>query len=210
MTEVPIVESVVDGVGVTSTAGGLRPPAPSSVEPSGIPTRLADDPEPIPVGDEADAAGPAKELPPIAAQAPDVVPVMPPPSKVEVEPDVPAVEAPVIELPMPDVVPTLELPIPKDVCGSEPPMPAHCAMTPVPDVDGLTPGDASSVAPRGTPAGATGEPAPIPSGDVMPSGEDPGEVLIPPTCATAEPQLKRAAAIVAIAKRVIIGRPLLQ
>jgi hypothetical protein len=112
VTEVPIVESVVDGVGVASSAGGLRPPAPSSVEPIGIPRRPPD--EPTPPGDEADAAGPARELPPIAAQAPDVVPVMPPPSKSEVEPDVPAVGIPTIELPIPDVVPAVELPIPKD------------------------------------------------------------------------------------------------
>ena len=38
---------------------------------------------------------------------------------------------------------------------------------------------------RGTRAGATGEPGPMPSGDVMPSGEEPGEMLIPPTCAKA-------------------------
>jgi hypothetical protein len=32
-------------------------------------------------------------------------------------------------------------------------------------------------------------------------------VLIPPTCAKTEPQPKRTAAIVAIANRIIIGRP---
>jgi hypothetical protein len=52
----------------------------------------------------------------------------------------------------------------------------------VPDIIGLTPGDASSVAPMGILAGATGEPGPTPSGDVIPS-EGPGEMLIPPTCA---------------------------
>jgi hypothetical protein len=75
----------------------------------------------------------------------------------------------------------------------------------VPDVNGLTPGDASPVAPRGIPVGATGEPGPMPSGDVMPSGEGPGEMLIPPTCAKAEPQPRRTAAMVAIIKRVIVG-----
>ena len=70
----------------------------------------------------------------------------------------------------------------------------------VPDVIGLTPGDASSVAPRGIPAGATGDPGPMPSGDVMPSGEGP-QMLIPPTCASAEPQPKRTAARVVITKR---------
>jgi hypothetical protein len=41
----------------------------------------------------------------------------------------------------------------------------------------------------------------------MPSGEGPGDVPIPPTCAKAEPQPRRAAAMVAITKRVIIGQP---
>jgi hypothetical protein len=204
----PNVETGADGLGVRITGGGLRPPAPSSVEPSGIPSRLTDDADPIPVGDEADAAGPAKELLPIAAQLPDAVPAMPPPSKTEVEPDIPAVDVPV-----PEDVPVIELPpIPKDVCGIEPPMPEQMELLPVvgptgevPDVIGLTPGDASSVAPRGMPAGAPGEPGPMPRGEVMPSGEGPGEMLIPPTCAKAAPQPKKTAAVVAIIKRVIVG-----
>ena len=40
-------------LGITTVGGGLRPPAPNSVEPSGIPIRPTDA-EPIPVGDEAD------------------------------------------------------------------------------------------------------------------------------------------------------------
>jgi hypothetical protein len=40
---VPSVETGADELGVRATDGGLRPPAPSSVEPSGIPTRLTDD-----------------------------------------------------------------------------------------------------------------------------------------------------------------------
>jgi hypothetical protein len=74
-----------------------------------------------------------------------------------------------------------------------------------PDVIGLTPGDASSVAPMGMRAGATGEPGPMPSGDLMPRGEAPGEMLIPPTCAKAEPQPNTTAAMVAIIKRVTVG-----
>jgi hypothetical protein len=197
-------------LGITRVGGGLRPPAPSSVDPSGIPTRPTDDAEPIPVGDEADAAGPANELLPVVGQVPDAVPVTPPPSKTEVEPEVPAVDVPVIpviELPMPDIVPTVEPPVPKEVCGIETPMPAHCATMPVPDVDGLTPGDASSVAPRGTPVGATGEAGPMPSGDVMPSG---GEVPVAPTCAEAEPKPKSAAVksvavVTAVANRIMLA-----
>jgi hypothetical protein len=177
--------------------GGLKPPTPSSVEPRGIPTRPTDDAEPIPVGDEADAAGPAKELPTAPAQVPEAVPAMLPPSKVEL--DVPA-----LDVPMPDVVPMLELAAPKDACGIEPPMPLHVVRGDVPDGIGLTPSAGTSVAPRRRPVGGTAEPGPMPSGDVMPSGEAPGVMTIPPTCADAEPQPNRAAAMVAITKRVII------
>jgi hypothetical protein len=80
-----------NGLEVRATDGGLRPPLPSSVAPSGIPVRPTDDTEP----DEADAVGPAKELLPIEAQVPDAVPVMPPPSNSDVGVDVPAVDVPV-------------------------------------------------------------------------------------------------------------------
>ena len=155
--------------------------------------------------------------------------MMPPPSKTAVEPEVAAVElpvpedAPVIEPPAPekvpivefavtDGVPVVELDEPKDACGSEPPKPEHDAVLPdnaaaagptgeTPDVVGLMPREPSSVAPRPIPVGATGAPAPMPSGEVMPRGEGAGA---PPTpCANAELQPKRAVAIVAISKRVI-------
>jgi hypothetical protein len=174
-----------DGLVVRATDGGLRPPTPISVEPIGIPTLPTDDTAPIPVGNEADAPGPAKEPLPIAAQAPDALPAIPPPSKSAVA----VLDVPVIEPPMPEDAPADEAPTPKDACGSEPPMPPHVerrlvegTMGDVPDIIGLTPGDASSVAPMGILAGATGEPRPTPSGDIMPS-EGPGEILIPPTCA---------------------------
>jgi hypothetical protein len=92
---------------------------------------------------------------------------------------------------------------PKDACGSEPPMPLHVVSGDVPDVIGLTPTVGTSVVPRRRPVGGTGAPGPMPSGDVMPSGEGAGVMPVPPTCAKAEP-LKRAAAMVAITKRVII------
>src|SRR4051794_35471912 len=96
----PNGETGADGLAVRATDGGLRPPAPSSVEPIGIPTRLTDDAEPIPVGEEADAADPAKELPLVTEQVPDAVPTVPPPSNTDVEPDVPA-----LDISVPDVVP---------------------------------------------------------------------------------------------------------
>jgi hypothetical protein len=45
----PNVEMGADGLGVRTTGGGLRPPAPSSVAPIGTPSRPPDDTEPIPV-----------------------------------------------------------------------------------------------------------------------------------------------------------------
>jgi hypothetical protein len=136
---------------------------------------------------------------------------MPPPSKSIVEPDVPALdipvptEDPIIELPTPDVEPTVELPVPdtvgglpKDVCGMEPPMPEHCVTVPIVDVPsiGLTPGVLSSVAPMGMPVGVTGEPGPMPSGEV---GLRLGTGLaVPPTCANAGLHAKSAASVLTI------------
>jgi hypothetical protein len=91
-----------------------------------------------------------------------------------------------------------------------------------PDTAGLSPGVASSVAPIGIPTDPTGEPGPMPSGEVIPSGEpgpvaptgEPGPMpsgevgLIPPTCAQTGPQPKSAAVTVAINKRVIVGSAL--
>jgi hypothetical protein len=72
----------------------------------------------------------------------------------------------------------------------------------VPAGAGLSPGDASSVAPMGIPAGGTGEPGAMPSGEVAPI---PGVGLpIPPTCANAGMQPKSAACIAAINMRRIM------
>ena len=67
---------------------GLTPPGPSSLAPIVIPVRPTADAEAIPVGDEADAAAPDKELPAIVGQIPDAVPAMPPPSNTVVDPEV--------------------------------------------------------------------------------------------------------------------------
>jgi hypothetical protein len=187
---VPNVESGADGLGVRTSGGGLRPPTFSPVEPKGMPTRPTADADPIPVGDEADAAGAIDE--PLAAQVPDAVPPRPPPSKTVVEPDVPGIAMPV-ELPTASA-------------------PEHAVAPPIagttgeaPDVIGLTPGDASSVAPSGIPVGATGAAGPMPSGDVMPSGDGPGDVASPPICADAGPQPNNAAVIATIDRRVMSG-----
>jgi hypothetical protein len=182
----PDVETGAVGLTVKTSGGGLSPPTPNSVEPNGMPTRPTGDPNPIPVGDEADDAGPAAEPPATPMQVPDALPIVPPPSKRADEPGVP-----VADMALLDEIPGIEPPMPDDTCGSEPPMLEHVVMLPgaaptgdVPDVIGLTPGVESSVAPMGIPVRGTAGAGPIPSGDVIPSGDPDG--AIPPICADAE------------------------
>ena len=93
-----------------------------------MPTRPTADVVPVPVSDEVIGAGPAEEPPP-ALQLPDALAPMPPPSKSAVAaPDAPADEASHV---VPPLVPGF--------------------MDDVLDTNGLTPGDASSVAPHGNP-----------------------------------------------------------
>jgi hypothetical protein len=85
-------------------------------------------------------------------------------------------------------------------------MAKHIVLVPVipvvPVGTGLTPGNASSVAPMGIPVGATGEPGAMPSGEVAPIA---GIGLpIPPTCAKTGVQPKSAACIAAINTRGIM------
>jgi hypothetical protein len=137
---------------VVISGNGLSPPTASSVDPIGIPTRPTVDRKAI-VGEEADAVGLDNAA--ALAQVPDAVPAMPAPSNSGVGADVP-VTAP--------------------VAGDDPSAPEHVVAdmveprsTPL-EADELTPGVANSVAPSGIPVGATGTPAPMPSGDVMPMG----------------------------------------
>jgi hypothetical protein len=212
---VPRVEIGVEGLGIRTSGGGLRPPTPSSVEPSGMPTRPTCDPSPIPVGDEADDDGPAVGLLAVVVQVPDAFPVVPPPSKIVLEP-----ELPVADIPELNEVPGIELPMPEDACGIDPPILEQLVMLPgagpsgdAPNVIGLTPGDESSVAPMGMPVRGTAGAGPMPSGDVIPNGDPRGDVPIPPTCAAAEPPAKTAAVNVAsdqcvkLRRRVIVMFP---
>ena len=163
-----------DAFGLRATDGGLKPPPPSSVEPSGIPTTPTDDPGPI---DEASGGDAVAD----AAQAPGALAAIPPPSKGAV-PDVPVTDppmpadAPVTGLPMSADVPVSELPMTADGGADETPLHVAPSMGDAPDVVGLTPGVASSVAPRGIPVCPTGAFG-MPSGDVMPS-DGRGEVLV--------------------------------
>ena len=161
--------------GFRATDGGLRPPPPISVEPSGIPVGPTVDPGPM---DEAKGEDAVAD----AAQVVGAVALMPPPSKSAVL-DSPGTalpmppDAPVVEPPIPADAPVIGLPIPVDAAVVGLPMaagadeaPAHGAPIKgaAPDVVGLTPGVASSVAPRGIPVCPTGALG-MPSGDVMPS-----------------------------------------
>ncbi len=146
------VRAGADPFGLRATDGGLKPPPPSSVEPNGIPTIPTDDPGPI---DEAMGG--------------DAVPDVP-----VTEPPMPA-DAPVTGLPMLGDVPVVALPMAADGGVDETPPHVAPSIGEAPDVVGLTPGVASSVAPRGTPVCPTGAFG-MPSGDVRPSGGR-GEVL---------------------------------
>jgi hypothetical protein len=178
-----------EAFGLSATDGGLRPPPPSSVEPSGIPTMPTDDPGPI---DEAIGGIAVAD----AAQAPGAVPPIPPPSKSALPM---AADPPVTELPIPVGATVIELPMAAG--GGEAPKHVAPIMGAAPDVIGLTPGVVSSVAPMGIPVCPTGAFG-MPSGDVMPSAGR-GERLMR-ACACAELLPKKTAAIVS-AKLVFIG-----
>jgi len=185
------------------TGGGLRPPAPSSVDPMGMPTRPTGPPTAIPVGEEADAVGRDVAVLPAGAQVPDAVPVLPPPSKTVVNPVEGVVELVVEDVPV--------IGAPKEASGIEPPKPEQTAMSLVERPVGGAPGDVpdgtSSVAPRGIPVDSTGAAGPTPSGEVMPSGEGPGAPPTTLTWPTAEPEYRLTAMIRVMKNRVILVAP---
>jgi hypothetical protein len=189
----PIAATVGDTLTMGTAAAELTPRFPISVDPNGIPVRVvppgvvgivdvgADDeamllePEPhIPDNPGVSSIPEVVEIPD-DVDIPDVatvaVPiVVPPPSKVEVDPNIPTGAVPAVE----HVVPLLGIEIP-----------------PVAPVGvGLTPGDAISVEPRGMPVGETAESVPKPSGEVA-STVGVG-LAIPVTCAMATLQTTSA------------------
>jgi hypothetical protein len=180
-----VAENGTDGLSVGICGMGLSPPTPSSVEPSGMPMRPIPLGDIIPGGEEFVVAAA-----PIPAQVPEAVPAIPPPSNTELEPGIPDV-ALVDELT--DKFPAIEL------------MPAHVARLllvaglrgDVPEIVGLTPADPNSVVPSGIPVRGTAGAGPIPSGEVMPSGEG----MPPLSWAWAEPHPRKAAASADISKR---------
>jgi hypothetical protein len=167
----------------------LSPPPPISTEPNGIPvgeTPPGDEDDGDDIAADEDAAPPvlALHVPDVAALPGNGVPVPtpnPPPSKFVLEPEAPADGLPMAE----HIVPVPVIPV-------------------VSVSNGLSPGDASSVAPMDRPTGGTDEPGVMPSGEVVPI---PGVGLpTPPTCANTGLQPKSAAAVAAIkARRIVIS-----
>ena len=147
LRELSELKKGAEAFGLRATDGGLRPPPPSSVEPSGIPTMPTDDPGPI---DEAIGGNAVAD----AAQVPGAAAIIPPPSK--------------SALPMPAEPPPVELPMAVGAGADEAPTHVVPIMGAAPDVIGLTPGVASSVAPMGIPVCPTGAFG-MPRGDVTPS-----------------------------------------
>jgi hypothetical protein len=194
----PVVETGDDGTSVVTVGAGLivatgddgtgvrlSPPSPIWTAPNGIPLRET------PLGDEDDIAGADDVAPPVPVlhvsdigalpgNGASVATANPPPSKL-----VPGPATPADGLPMAHIVPMPVIPL-------------------VSVSTGLSPGDASSVAPMGRPIGGTDEPGVMPSGEVVPI---PGVGLpIAPTCAKTGVPLKSAAAVAAInARRIMIS-----
>jgi hypothetical protein len=169
------VGTTVDWLCSVVSGNGLRPPVPSSVDPTGIPTRPTVVREPM-VGDEADAVG-LDDAVVAVAHVPDAVPAIPAPSNSGVGAEVPDI-APVAE-DSPGSEPgvaLVEFPTPEAAVCIAPMVLEHTGGVVIaleaeePDVIGLTPGVESSVAPSGRPVAPTGAAAPIPSGEVIPSG----------------------------------------
>jgi hypothetical protein len=91
-----------------------------------------------------------------------------------------------------------------DIADDGLPVARHVVSLPVipimPLGSGLTPGDASSVAPRGIPIGETVEPGTMPSGDVIPMDGVVAELI----CARADPALDTVAAMISTVRYFIV------
>jgi hypothetical protein len=216
----PTVPTRGDTFTVGTAGMELTPRLPISVDPNGIPVRapppgamddvdVGDDdaamllePEPhVPDNPDVSSVPEAIDVPDVAGipddvDVPDVavVPVVaavagvavptavPPPSKLAVDPNVPDGEVAKVE----HAVPLLVLGI---------------VIVPVtPLGTGLTPGDASSVAPNGIPVGELAESVAMPSGEVSPIV---GVGVAVPICAMATLQTKSAGRTAAINEKLI-------
>jgi len=156
---VPSVDD--DTLGSGTTINGLTPALPISTAPNGIPVRTAPEGDGDDMAEDEDAVPLVPQIAavpvlldrgiPMPVPVPMVVPVLnslvptptPPPSKTLLVPELPVASRAIAEHVFPNPV---------------------RAIGPV--GAGLSPGDASSVAPMGIPVGATGEPGVMPSGEV--------------------------------------------
>jgi hypothetical protein len=204
----PTVPTMGDTFTVGTAGVELTPRLPISVDPNGTPVRA---PPPDVVGDvdvgDDDAAillEPEPHVPdnPDVSSVPEVIDVpdvavvpivaavagvavptaVPPPSKLAVDPNVPDGEVAKFEHAVPLLVLGIVI-VPVTPLGA-----------------GLTPGDASSVAPNGIPVGELAEPVAMPSGEVSPIV---GVGVAVPTCAMATLQMKSAGRTAAINENLI-------
>ena len=195
--EPPIVHGVVesDGLRLWTTAGGLSPSIPSSVEPSGMPTGEIVPVVRVELAIVPEVVGAEDELPILAVQLLDViVDVVPPPSNDVEDPlaDEDVMPVDVVGSVMP-VAAEVDCSVPEQVVSDPPGMREEMV--------GLNPNTGTLVVPSGSPVGATGDPEPVMSGEVTPRGVALGVVSIWATCANAEPQHKNTAIVTVITKR---------
>jgi len=166
-----VVGDVDVGVDEEATLLEPEPHVPDMPEVSSIP-EVVETPEPADIPEDVDIPMEV-DIPAVAGAA--LPTATPPPSKLEVDPNIPDGEVPRVEHDVP--------------LGG-------IAIVPVTTGAGLTPGDAISVEPNGMPVGETVEPVVMPSGEVAPMvGVG---LTIPLTCAVAALQttsVGRSAAI---------------
>ena len=189
-----MLEGVGVGVGIAGTP--LMPAFPISVEPKGIPARLA------PPGEIVEGDDEMVPLP-LLVSAPPQGDVGLPDAAIPVVPPIPAVlpvagVPPIVLVPPPSNVPVELVPGVPDVA-----LPVVVHGMPLPNGMGLTPVVASPVAPKGMPAGATGGLPVMPNGEV---GSMPGDD-VDGICASAALPPRRAAVSMAINKSLTLGSP---
>jgi hypothetical protein len=190
-----ILEGV--GVGVGIAGRPLIPAFPISVEPSGIPARLAPPGEIVEGDDEL-----APLLPPLEAQGEAPFPIAAVPAK----PPMPVVPPVAVLLPIPAMPPPSKVPVEFDTLDvADVALPATEQGMVLPVVEpndeaplgaGLTPVVPSSVAPIGMPAGAADRLPPRPSGEVGSTLGDETDGI----CANAALLPRRAATIATMNK----------
>jgi hypothetical protein len=158
--KVPVVAGDTPGVG--TRINGLTPGLPISTEPNGIPGRVAPGHA---GGIAAIDEGLLFDVPQMTALPGNEMPgAIPPPSYV-------------LGLDSPD-----DAFAPVGQVVAKPVVPASTIIPAVPVTAGLMPGDASSVAPRGIPVGATVAPGVMPKGEAIPGVG----AVVTPTCAEAK------------------------